>query len=137
MSDLSGKGTVLIVGPWRTSDRSRGRFAQAAAGRRRGARLAFDVSERAPSKRTSREPPRRSSKNPVVAPVRAVANDQQIAGSSRGDRSMRNSAALDFPSSMLAAFAPQPELSNPFVQTVARRVFRIALDVEHVLVDRP
>src|SRR5437870_5746477 len=62
--------------------------------------------------------------NPLVAPC-DVASDQQIADlAATLDREF---GGLDF-FVHGAAFAPQPELSNPFVQT-SREGFRVALDV--------
>src|SRR4029077_3373440 len=118
MSDLSGKhGLVVGVANKRSIAWA---IAQAAAAA--GARLALTY----PSERLEENVRELAVKleNPLVAPC-DVTNDQQIADLA---------ATLDAEFGGLdffvhgAAFAPPPELSNPFVQT-SREGFRVALDV--------
>jgi enoyl-[acyl-carrier protein] reductase I len=95
-------------------------IAQAAAGA--GARLALTY----PSERLEENVRELAAKltDPVVLPC-DVTSDQQIADLlSAVDREF---AGLDF-LVHAAAFAPQPELSNPFLET-SREGFRIAMDV--------
>ena len=118
MSDLSGKHG-LIVG---VANKRSIAWAIAQAAAAAGARLALTY----PSERLEENVRELAAKleNPLVAPC-DVANDQQIA-----DLATTLDAefgGLDF-FVHAAAFAPQPELSNPFVQT-SREGFRIALDV--------
>jgi enoyl-[acyl-carrier protein] reductase I len=118
MSDLSGKHG-LIVGVANKRSISWAIAQAAAAG---GARLALTY----PSERLEENVRELAAKleNPVVAPC-DVASDQQIADlAATLDREF---GGLDF-FVHGAAFAPQPELSNPFVQT-SREGFRVALDV--------
>ena len=118
MTDLSGKhGLIVGVANKRSISWA---IAQAAAAA--GARLALTY----PSERLEENVRELAAKleNPVVAPC-DVASDQQITElASTLDREF---GGLDF-FVHGAAFAPQPELSNPFVQT-SREGFRIALDV--------
>ena len=118
MSDLSGKhGLIVGVANKRSIAWA---IAQAAAGA--GARLALTY----PSERLEENVRELAAKleNPLVAPC-DVASDQQIADlAATLDREF---GGLDF-FVHGAAFAPQPELSNPFVQT-SREGFRVALDV--------
>ena len=118
MSDLSGK-CGLIVGVANKRSISWG-IAQAAAAQ--GARLALTY----PSERLEENVRELAGQlqNPLLAPC-DVANDQQIAElAATIDREF---GGLDF-FVHGAAFAPAPELSNPFLQT-SREGFRIALDV--------
>jgi enoyl-[acyl-carrier protein] reductase I len=118
MSDLSGKHG-LIVGVANKRSISWAIAQAAAAG---GARLALTY----PSERLEENVRELAAKleNPVVAPC-DVASDQQIADlAATLDREF---GGLDF-FVHGAAFAPPPELSNPFVQT-SREGFRVALDV--------
>jgi enoyl-[acyl-carrier protein] reductase I len=118
MSDLSGKHG-LIVG---VANKRSIAWAIAQAAAAAGARLALTY----PSERLEENVRELAAKleNPLVAPC-DVANDQQIADLA---------ATLDAEFGGLdffvhgAAFAPQAELSNPFVQT-SREGFRVALDV--------
>ena len=95
-----------------------------AGGRRGGRPAGADLSRPSGSKRTSASWPRRWS-NPLVLPCDVV---------ERSSRSPTLAATVDREFGGLdflvhgAAFAPQAELSNPFVQT-SREGFRIALDV--------
>jgi len=118
MSDLSGKhGLIVGVANKRSISWA---IAQAAAAA--GARLALTY----PSERLEENVRELAAKleNPLVAPC-DVASDQQIADlAATLDREF---GGLDF-FVHGAAFAPQPELSNPFVQT-SREGFRVALDV--------
>jgi enoyl-[acyl-carrier protein] reductase I len=118
VTDLSGKhGLIVGVANKRSISWA---IAQAAAAA--GARLALTY----PSERLEENVRELAAKleNPVVAPC-DVASDQQITElASTLDREF---GGLDF-FVHGAAFAPQPELSNPFVQT-SREGFRIALDV--------
>ena len=118
MTDLSGKhGLIVGVANKRSISWA---IAQAAAAA--GARLALTY----PSERLEENVRELAARleNPVVAPC-DVASDQQITElASTLDREF---GGLDF-FVHGAAFAPQPELSNPFVQT-SREGFRIALDV--------
>src|SRR2546425_11159987 len=118
MSDLSGKHG-LIVG---VANKRSIAWAIAQAAAAAGARLALTY----PSERLEENVRELAAKlaNPLVAPC-DVASDQQIA-----DLAVtldREFGGLDF-FVHGAAFAPQPELSNPFVQT-SREGFRVALDV--------
>ena len=118
MSDLSGKHG-LIVG---VANRRSISWAIAQAAAAGGARLALTY----PSERLEENVRELAAKleNPVVAPC-DVASDQQIADlAATLDREF---GGLDF-FVHGAAFAPPPELSNPFVQT-SREGFRVALDV--------
>ena len=118
MSDLSGKhGLIVGVANKRSISWA---IAQAAAAS--GARLALTYqTERL--EENVRELAA-TLDNPVVTPC-DVASDQQIADlAATVDREF---GGLDFLVHG-AAFAPQAELSNPFVQT-SREGFRIALDV--------
>jgi enoyl-[acyl-carrier protein] reductase I len=118
MFDFSGKHG-LIVG---VANKRSIAWAIAQAAAAAGARLALTY----PSERLEENVRELAAKleNPVVAPC-DVASDEQIAALA---------ATLDAEFGGLdffvhgAAFAPQPELSNPFVQT-SREGFRIALDV--------
>jgi enoyl-[acyl-carrier protein] reductase I len=118
MSDLSGKHG-LIVG---VANKRSIAWAIAQAAAAAGARLALTY----PSERLEENVRELAAKleNPLVAPC-DVASDQQIADLA---------ATIDAEFGGLdffvhgAAFAPQPELSNPFVQT-SREGFRVALDV--------
>jgi enoyl-[acyl-carrier protein] reductase I len=118
VTDLSGKhGLIVGVANKRSISWA---IAQAAAAA--GARLALTY----PSERLEENVRELAAQldNPVVAPC-DVASDQQITElASTLDREF---GGLDF-FVHGAAFAPQPELSNPFVQT-SREGFRIALDV--------
>jgi enoyl-[acyl-carrier protein] reductase I len=118
MSDLSGKHG-LIVG---VANKRSIAWAIAQAAAAAGARLALTY----PSERLEENVRELAAKleNPLVAPC-DVASDQQIA-----DLAATLDAefgGLDF-FVHAAAFAPQPELSNPFAQT-SREGFRVALDV--------
>jgi len=118
MSDLSGKHG-LIVG---VANKRSIAWAIAQAAAAAGARLALTY----PSERLEENVRELAAKlaNPLVAAC-DVASDQQIA-----DLAVtldREFGGLDF-FVHGAAFAPQPELSNPFVQT-SREGFRVALDV--------
>ena len=118
MSDLSGKHG-LIVG---VANKRSIAWAIAQAAAAAGARLALTY----PSERLEENVRELAAKldNPLVAPC-DVASDPQIADLA---------ATIDAEFGGLdffvhgAAFAPQPELSNPFVQT-SREGFRVALDV--------
>jgi len=118
MSDLYGKHG-LIVG---VANKRSIAWAIAQAAAAAGARLALTY----PSERLEENVRELAAKldNPLVAPC-DVASDQQIADLA---------ATIDAEFGGLdffvhgAAFAPQPELSNPFVQT-SREGFRVALDV--------
>ena len=118
MTDLSGKhGLIVGVANKRSISWA---IAQAAASA--GARLALTY----PSERLEENVRELAAKldNPLVAPC-DVASDQQIeALAATIDAEF---GGLDFLVHG-AAFAPQAELSNPFVQT-SREGFRIALDV--------
>jgi len=118
VTDLSGKhGLIVGVANKRSISWA---IAQAAAAA--GARLALTY----PSERLEENVRELAAQldNPVVAPC-DVASDQQITElASTLDREF---GGLDF-FVHGAAFAPPPELSNPFVQT-SREGFRIALDV--------
>ena len=118
MPDLSGKqGLIVGVANKRSISWA---IAQAAAAA--GARLALTY----PSARLEENVRELAAtlENPLVAPC-DVASDQQIADlAATLDREF---GGLDF-FVHGAAFAPQPELSNPFVQT-SREGFRVALDV--------
>ena len=118
MSDLAGKhGLIVGVANKRSISWAIAQAAQAA-----GARLALTY----PSERLEENVRELAAKleNPLVAPC-DVASDQQIADlAATIDREF---GGLDFLVHG-AAFAPQPELSNPFVQT-SREGFRVALDV--------
>ena len=118
MPDLSGKhGLIVGVANKRSISWA---IAQAAAAA--GARLALTY----PSERLEENVRELAATlaNPLVAPC-DVASDQQIADlAATLDREF---GGLDF-FVHGAAFAPQPELSNPFVQT-SREGFRVALDV--------
>jgi enoyl-[acyl-carrier protein] reductase I len=118
MSDLSGKHG-LIVG---VANKRSISWAIAQAVSSAGARLALTY----PSARLEENVRELAAtlENPVVAPC-DVASDEQIAD--LGATLDREFGGLDF-FVHGAAFAPQPELSNPFVQT-SREGFRIALDV--------
>jgi enoyl-[acyl-carrier protein] reductase I len=118
MPDFTGKhGLIVGVANKRSISWA---IAQAAAAA--GARLALTY----PSERLEENVRElaASLENPLVLPC-DVASDEQIA--SLGPALDREFGGLDF---VLhgAAFAPQAELSNPFVQT-SREGFRIALDV--------
>ena len=118
MSDLSGKhGLVVGVANKRSISWA---IAQAAAAA--GARLALTY----PSERLEENVRELAAKleNPVVLPC-DVASDDQIAA--LGAALDREFGGLDFLVHG-AAFAPQADLNNPFVQT-SREGFRIALDV--------
>ena len=118
MSDLSGThGLIVGVANKRSISWA---IAQAAAAA--GARLALTY----PSERLEENVRELAARleHPVVAPC-DVADDRQIADlAATIDREF---GGLDFLVHGVA-FAPQPELSNPFVQT-SREGFRIALDV--------
>ena len=118
MPDLSGtQGLIVGVANKRSISWA---IAQAAAAA--GARLALTY----PSERLEENVRELAATlaNPLVAPC-DVASDQQIADlAATLDREF---GGLDF-FVHGAAFAPQPELSNPFVQT-SREGFRVALDV--------
>ena len=118
MPDLSGKqGLIVGVANKRSISWA---IAQAAAAA--GARLALTY----PSARLEENVRELAAtlENPLVAAC-DVASDQQIADlAATLDREF---GGLDF-FVHGAAFAPQPELSNPFVQT-SREGFRVALDV--------
>src|SRR5205823_12129557 len=118
MPDLSGKhGLIVGVANKRSISWAIAQAAQAA-----GARLALTY----PSERLEENVRELAAKldNPLVLPC-DVAIDQQIADlASSVDREF---GGLDFLVHG-AAFAPQAELSNPFVQT-SREGFRVALDV--------
>ena len=118
MPDLSGKqGLIVGVANKRSISWA---IAQAAAAA--GARLALTY----PSARLEENVRELAAtlENPLVAPC-DVASDQQIAD--LAGTLDREFGGLDF-FVHGAAFAPQPELSNPFVQT-SREGFRVALDV--------
>jgi enoyl-[acyl-carrier protein] reductase I len=118
LPDLSGKqGLIVGVANKRSISWA---IAQAAAAA--GARLALTY----PSARLEENVRELAAtlENPLVAAC-DVASDQQIADlAATLDREF---GGLDF-FVHGAAFAPQPELSNPFVQT-SREGFRVALDV--------
>src|SRR5881397_3514180 len=118
MCDLTGKHG-LIVG---VANRRSISWAIAQAAAAAGARLALTY----PSERLEENVRELAAKleQPVVLPC-DVASDEQIAA--LGAALDREFGGLDF---LIhgAAFAPQAELSNPFVQT-SRDGFRIALDV--------
>src|SRR5881409_1070138 len=118
MSDLSGKH-CLIVG---VANKRSISWAIAQAAATAGARVALTY----PSARLEENVRELAAalENPVLAPC-DVASDQQIADLAA--TLQREFGGLDFLVHG-AAFAPQPELSNPFVQT-SREGFRIALDV--------
>jgi enoyl-[acyl-carrier protein] reductase I len=118
MSDLSGK-VGLIVG---VANKRSISWAIAQAAAAAGARLALTY----PSERLEENVRELAGQlaNPVVAPC-DVTSDQQIAD--LGATLEGEFDGLDF-FVHGAAFAPQPELSNPFVDT-SREGFRIALDV--------
>src|SRR5579872_3684987 len=118
MTDLSGKhGLIVGVANKRSISWA---IAQAAAAA--GARLALTY----PTERLEQNVRELAAKleNPVVAAC-DVSSDQQI--EALAATLEREFGGLDFLVHG-AAFAPQPELSNPFVQT-SREGFRIALDV--------
>jgi enoyl-[acyl-carrier protein] reductase I len=118
MFDLSGKhGLIVGVANKRSISWA---ISQAAADA--GARLALTY----PSERLEENVRELAAKlqNPVVAPC-DVSSDEQIAA--LGATLDREFGGLDF-FVHGAAFAPPPELSNPFVQT-SREGFRVALDV--------
>src|SRR6267378_4607484 len=118
MPDLSGKhGVIVGVANKRSISWA---IAQAAAAA--GARLALTY----PSERLEENVRELAAKldNPLVLPC-DVASDQQIADLAVTIN--REFGGLDF-FVHGAAFAPQAELSNPFVQT-SREGFRVALDV--------
>src|SRR5947207_6544758 len=118
MSDLSGKHG-LVVG---CANKRSIAWAIAQAAAAAGARLAFTY----PSARLEENVRELAASvdNPLVAPC-DVASDQQIAElAATIDREF---GGLDFLVHG-AAFAPRPELTNPFVET-SRDGFRIALDV--------
>ena len=118
MPDLSGKhGLVVGVANKRSISWA---IAQAAAAA--GARLALTY----PSERLEENVRELAAKleNPIVLPC-DVASDDQIAA--LGAALDREFGGLDFLVHG-AAFAPQADLNNPFVQT-SREGFRIALDV--------
>jgi enoyl-[acyl-carrier protein] reductase I len=118
MADLAGK-TGLIVG---VANKRSISWAIAQAAAAAGARLALTY----PSERLESNVRELAQKldGAVVLPC-DVTSDEQIAG--LGGALEREFGSLDF---LLhgAAFAPQAELSNPFVET-SREGFRIALDV--------
>jgi enoyl-[acyl-carrier protein] reductase I len=118
LASLSGKhGLIVGVANKRSISWA---IAQAAAAA--GARLALTY----PSERLEENVRELAAKleNPVVAPC-DVGSDEQIAAlAATLDREF---GGLDF-FVHGAAFAPPPELSNPFVQT-SREGFRVALDV--------
>ena len=118
MADLTGKHG-LIVG---VANRRSISWAIAQAAAAAGARLALTY----PSERLEENVRELAAKleNPLVLPC-DVASDEQIAA--LGEALDREFGGLDFLVHG-AAFAPQAELSNPFVQT-SRDGFRIALDV--------
>ena len=118
MSDLSGKHG-LIVG---VANKRSISWAIAQAAGAAGARLALTY----PSERLEENVRELAGKleNPLVAPC-DVTSDQQI--DDLAATLDREFGGLDF-FVHGAAFAPPPELSNPFVQT-SREGFRIALDV--------
>src|SRR5713101_6947739 len=118
MSDLSGKHG-LIVG---VANKRSIAWAIAQAAAAAGARLALTY----PSARLEENVRDLAAKleNPLLAPC-DVASDQQI--DELAATIDREFGGLDFLVHG-AAFAPQPELDNPFVQT-SREGFRIALDV--------
>src|SRR6267142_1903766 len=118
MSDLSGKHG-LIVG---VANKRSIAWAIAQAAAAAGARLALTY----PSERLEENVRELAAEldNPLVAPC-DVASDQQIEALAATIDS--EFGGLDFLVHG-AAFAPQAELSNPFVQT-SREGFRIALDV--------
>ncbi len=118
MADLSGKyGLVLGVANKRSISWAIAKAAAAA-----GARLVLTY----PSQRLEENVRDLATEleNPVVLPC-DVTNDEQI--DALGGSIDRELGGLDF---VLhgAAFAPQAELSNPFVQT-SREGFRVALEV--------
>src|SRR5262245_27174803 len=118
MTDLAGKhGLIVGIANKRSISWA---IAQAAAAA--GARLALTYA----SERLEENVRDLAStlENPLVAPC-DVTSDQQIAA--LGDTIDREFGGLDFVVHG-AAFAPQAELANPFVQT-SRDGFRIALDV--------
>src|SRR5437762_105904 len=118
MPELAGKHG-LIVG---VANKRSISWAVAQAAAAAGARLALTY----PSERLEENVRELAATlaNPLVAPC-DVARDQQIADlAATLDREF---GGLDF-FVHGAAFAPQPELSNPFVQT-SREGFRVALDV--------
>jgi len=118
MPDLSGKhGLVVGVANKRSISWA---IAQAAAAA--GARLALTY----PSERLEENVRELAAKleNPIVLPC-DVASDDQIAA--LGAALDREFGGLDF-FVHGAAFAPQADLNNPFIQT-SRDGFRIALDV--------
>ena len=118
MTDLSGKhGLIVGVANKRSISWA---IAQAAAAA--GARLALTY----PSARLEENVRDLAEKleNPLVTPC-DVTSDEQI--TELGATIDREFGGLDFLVHG-AAFAPAPELSNPFVQT-SREGFRVALDV--------
>lgn len=118
MSDLSGK-QGLIVG---IANKRSISWAIAQAASAQGARLALTY----PSERLEENVRELAAKleSPLVLPC-DVASDDQI--EALGASLEREFGGLDFLVHG-AAFAPQAELSNPFVQT-SREGFRVALDV--------
>ena len=118
MSDLSGK-LGLIVG---VANKRSISWAIAQAAAQAGARLALTYQ----SERLGENVRELAAtlENPLLLPC-DVSSDQQIAELGAGLE--REFGALDF-CVHGAAFAPQAELSNPFLQTT-REGFRIALDV--------
>jgi enoyl-[acyl-carrier protein] reductase I len=118
MTDLAGKhGLVVGVANKRSISWA---IAQAAAAS--GARLALTY----PSARLEENVRELAAKleNPLVAPCDVTSDEQIAALAGTIDREF---GGLDF-FVHGAAFAPQPELSNPFVET-SREGFRVALDV--------
>jgi enoyl-[acyl-carrier protein] reductase I len=118
MTDLAGKhGLIVGIANKRSISWA---IAQAAAAA--GARLALTyASERLEENVRDLAS---SLENPLIAPC-DVTSDQQIAA--LGEAIDREFGGLDFVVHG-AAFAPQAELANPFVQT-SREGFRVALDV--------
>ena len=118
MTDLAGKhGLIVGVANKRSISWA---IAQAAAAS--GARLALTY----PSARLEENVRELAAKleNPLLAPCDVTSDEQMAALAATIDREF---GGLDF-FVHGAAFAPQPELSNPFVET-SREGFRIALDV--------
>src|SRR5499426_4028955 len=118
MSELTGKhGLIVGVANKRSIAWGIAQAAQAA-----GARLALTY----PSQRLEENVRELAAKleNPLVAPCDVSSDEQITALAATLDAEF---GGLDF-FVHGAAFAPQPELSNPFVQT-SREGFRIALDV--------
>lgn len=118
MIDLAGK-CGLIVG---VANRRSISWAIAQAAAAAGARLALTY----PSQRLEENVRELAAKleNPVVAPC-DVSSDEQMA--TLASTLEAEFGGLDFLVHG-AAFAPQPELNNPFVET-SREGFRIALDI--------